>query len=212
MHACDQRADCNRAKTGLTATGTRSPARQTSEDDTRIQRKLCADGMARPMTAESKTAASGRTRSPMKLKLLLKTLPALLAAGFLLTGCGGGDGGSTSSSSGNTGSGTTSTWYMAVRAFNSETEYSPYSNEAAGTLAAGSRVTLAWEAPTRTLDGQCTTVAGYVIEMGTRSGIYSHDVEVINGSNSLTCWATGTDDGCNTTIYTCEAQVQIPSA
>jgi hypothetical protein len=144
----------------------------------------------------------------------LRVLSVLLAVTFITifaTGCdGGSNSGSTTSDS--TTVTDTGVWYLAVRAYNDSNEYSPYSNEASGSIEPGTRVTLAWEAPTRTLDGECTNVAGYVVGLGNRSAAYTHSVNVSAYATGLSCTATGVDSQCGTNINTCEAEIVIPTS
>jgi hypothetical protein len=151
----------------------------------------------------------------MKSFRTLSVLLAVTVITVLLTGCDGSTtSGITSDSTSDSTSGTTDTgvWYLAVRAYNDANEYSPYSNEANGRLEPGTRVTLAWESPTRTLDGECTNVAGYVVGLGNRSAAYSHSVNVGAYSTGLSCRATGVDSQCGTNINTCEAEIVIPTS
>jgi hypothetical protein len=147
----------------------------------------------------------------MKSFRVLSILAAAILATTFLTACdGGSNSGSTTSDS--TTVTDTGVWYLAVRAYNDSNEYSPYSNEASGRIEPGTVVTLAWEAPTRTMDGECTNVAGYVVGLGNRSAAYSHSVNVSAYSTGLSCRATGVDSQCGTNINTCEAEIVIPTS
>jgi len=145
----------------------------------------------------------------MKHRSVLSILGTSALAIALLSGC---DAGNTSSSSGNssTGSQTTSQWYMAVRAVDEEGQQGPLSNEASGQLSPGQTVTLAWNAPNTSLDGTCTTVEGYIVEMGRNSGSYSHASVVNTGYIGFYCSATGSNY-CGST-YSCEVAVTIPNS
>jgi hypothetical protein len=143
----------------------------------------------------------------MKKQRVQAILSLSAVAIALLSGCGGG---SNSSSGGATTTTQTTQWYMAVRAIDDEGQQGPLSNEASGQLTSGQTVTLAWNAPNTALDGTCTTVEGYIVEMGRNSGSYSHASVVNTGYIGLYCTATGSNY-CGST-YTCEVDVTIPSS
>jgi hypothetical protein len=166
----------------------------------------------------------------MKALSISRAVAALLA-GALLIGCGGGGGGSDgtagivdsgdTSLGGNDGTGdadnTTDpvspdpvTYYLAVRAYDEGNQFSPYSNEAVGTLEPGSSATLTWEAPTRTLAGECASVSGYLVEFGTGSAAYTGSLNLSASSRALTCRATGVDPQCGD-IQSCQTQITVPS-
>ncbi len=101
-------------------------------------------------------------------------------------------------------------WYISTRAVDEAGRQSPYSNEVQGDFLANETVTLAWGAPNMALDGTCTTINGYEIQMGGTPGVYTHAITVHSNFAGLSCAATGVNACGNT--YTCEVDVAVPSS
>jgi hypothetical protein len=144
----------------------------------------------------------------------------LFGAIVLLSACGGGGGGDTGavgtdepSDPGTTNPGTPTagtTTYLAVRAVDFSGLNGPYSQELSARLQPGQAVTLTWQAPNTTMDGQgCTSVAEYVVSLGPESAEYTEHVIVRTSSTALLCEATGTNS-CGD-VYTCELDFTVPS-
>jgi hypothetical protein len=146
-------------------------------------------------------------------------LIVLVGAAMLISACGGGGGGSaeTSGAVDQTDSGNTSpspstpdTIYLAVRAVDYAGQHGPYSQEVSAPLAPGQDVTLIWQAPNTTVDGQgCASVSEYVVSLGSMPGSYSEYVIARSSSTALFCRATGTNTCGN--VYTCELDFTVPS-
>ena len=144
----------------------------------------------------------------MKRPTKLGIISGTLLTAILLTGCIDGSGSNSSGSAPPSSSEPTS-WYMAVRAVDDEGQQGPYSNEVSGQVVPGQTVTLAWNAPNTALDGTCKVVGGYLIEMGTSSGVYTHSQTVQTNNTGLSCYPTGSNFCGNT--YTCEVGITVPN-
>lgn len=101
-------------------------------------------------------------------------------------------------------------WYLSVRAVSEDGQQGPFSNEVHGDLSPNQLITLVWNAPNTTLDGACTTISGYEIQMGGAPGVYTHAITVHSNFTGLSCVATGVNTCGNT--YTCEVDVTVPGS
>lgn len=150
----------------------------------------------------------------MKAAVSFSIVFVILGGPILMAGCGGGGGGG-SGTSGTVGvdtpgdTATAARYYIAVRARNNEGLLSAYSRELAANLEPGSRITLSWESPTRSLDGECTSVTGYEIAFGAQSAEYTESVNLNADATSLGCLATSVDPACGD-VNTCETEIAVP--
>jgi hypothetical protein len=165
-------------------------------------------------------SAQGLSRLASRRSL---ALAGILGSILLLSACGGGGGGDGTtgaidqvppgaSDPGTSTPGTSGpdTIYLAVRAVDFSGQNGPYSDEASARIEPGQEVTLVWQAPNTTVDGTgCTSVAEYVVSLGTTSNDYSEHVMVGSSSTALNCQATSTNSCGN--VYTCELDFTVPS-